>query len=145
GASLRNANLEGSNLEGAKLEGASLRNANLEGSNLEGAKLDPIKNDMWVVLLQSVPEIPALKAALIEGRIDGSTYEGPCSCLAGTVATARGVNYKELGYANCDRPIERFFYGIKQGDTPETNMLSKLALEWLEEFEELICQAHPNR
>ena len=36
------------------------------------------------------------------------------------------------------RPIEQFFLGIKVGDKPETNQFSKLALEWLEEFENLI-------
>jgi hypothetical protein len=36
------------------------------------------------------------------------------------------------------RPIEQFFLGIKVGDTPEINPLSKLALEWVEEFEKLL-------
>lgn len=34
--------------------------------------------------------------------------------------------------------IERFFMGIKEGDTPKNNSASKLALQWLDEFLELI-------
>jgi hypothetical protein len=96
---------------------------------------------MWVVLLQSIPEIPALKAAIKEGRIDGSTYSGECACLAGTVAKTRGVTHIQLGYADNNRPIERFFLSIKEGDTPETSQFSKLALEWLEAFEAFTSKA----
>ncbi len=32
------------------------------------------------------------------------------------------------------RLIERFFLGIKKGDTPENSQFSKLALEWVDEF-----------
>ena len=138
-ASLYRANLVGANLVGASLYRANLYRANLVGANLVGANLTPIKSDMWVVLLQSIPEIPALKTAIKEGRIKGSTYSGECSCLAGTVAKARGVTHDDLGYADADRPIERFFLAIKEGDTPETSQFSKLALEWLEEFESFIA------
>ena len=139
GANLYGANLYGANLVGANLYGANLVRANLVRANLVGANLTPIKNDMWVVLLQSIPEIPALKSAIKEGRIKGSTYSGECSCLAGTVAKARGVTHHDLGYTDSDRPIERFFFSIKEGDTPETSQFSKLALEWLEEFESFIA------
>lgn len=40
---------------------------------------------------------------------------------------------------NSSRPIERFFMGINIGDTPKKSQFSKLALEWVEEFENLIA------
>jgi hypothetical protein len=35
---------------------------------------------------------------------------------------------------DCNRPIERLFLVIKTGDTPETNQVSRLAVEWLDEW-----------
>jgi hypothetical protein len=33
---------------------------------------------------------------------------------------------------------ERFFMGIKEGDTPETNPASRLMLEWIDELQLLV-------
>jgi alkylated DNA nucleotide flippase Atl1 len=81
-------------------------------------------------------EVPALIAALKAGKVEGSTYEGECACLVGTLANARDVNYRQIESLspNASRPIERFFMSIGQGDTPDTNQFSKLALEWSEEW-----------
>lgn len=88
-----------------------------------------------------------LKQNIIDGKIDGSTYDGECACLSGTLfngATKNNgpqepiVKAKIMSCRNAARPIERFFLGIRNGDKPETNQFSKLALEWLEEFEQLI-------
>jgi hypothetical protein len=145
GAYLEGANLEGADLEGAYLKGAYLKGANLEGANLKGANLDPIKDDMFLVLLHAINEIPFLKNNIIEGKIDGSTYDGACACLSGTLANAipnddqREIKLKPiLSCRDSERPIERFFLGIKKGDTPENSQFSKLALEWIEEFEKLL-------
>ena len=149
GAILASVNLKGSDLRGANLIGAILRGANLEGANLKGsdlrgvditrayltgANLEPIKKDMFEVLSQAIPEIPMLKKAIIEGKIDGSTYEGECACLCGTIEKG-GRFGDECDMRDSKRPIERFFLGIGVGDTPETNHFSELALEWIEEFE----------
>ena len=127
-------------LESADLESANLRFANLESANLRSAILTPIKNDMFIVLLTAIPEIQNLKAALIGGKIDGSTYDGECACLAGTLEKTQDSDIKSAIFNNRDasRPIERFFLGIKKGDTPDNSQFSKLALEWIEEFEGLI-------
>ena len=147
GANLKGANLEGANLEGAYLEGAYLKGANLEGAYLEGAYLEPIKIDFFVVLLHGLPEIDFLKQNIISGNIDGSTYNGDCACLSGTLYNGASLHngVEELSIKNkiiscrdADRPIERFFLGIHKGDTPENNQFSKIALEWLEEFEALL-------
>jgi len=162
GSDLRGSNLRGSDLRGSDLRGSDLSDSNLSGSNLSGSNLSgsdlrasdlrrsdllPIKQDFFDVLLHGLPEIAFLKKNLIEGKIDGSTYDGECACLSGTLyngATANNGEKETLikqNILNCRdsfRPIERFFLAINKGDTPQTNQFSKLALEWLEEFEQLI-------
>ncbi len=121
--------------------------ADLSGADLRGADLTPIKNDLFIVLLYSIPEIQFLKKNIIEGKIDGSTYDGACACLSGTLANGakqhhgpkQGEVIKSImSCRDANRPIERFFLGIGKGDTPENNQFAKLALEWIEEFEALI-------
>jgi uncharacterized protein YjbI with pentapeptide repeats len=166
GANLRGANLRGANLRGANLRGANLRDANLRGADLRGADLRDanlrgadlrdadlcgadlrgadlrdadltgIRDDIWAVLCSAPREVESLRLALIEGRVDGSTYEGKCACLVGTLANARQCGPTEIPSLkpNASRPAERFFMGIKKGDTPETNQFSKLALQWVDEW-----------
>jgi hypothetical protein len=144
GANLSGAYLRGANLRGANLSGANLSGANLSGANLSGAYLQPIKADLFDVLLRAAREIDGLRAALITGRVDGSTYEGECACLVGTIAHVRGGQYDALGNGlkpDSGRPIERFFMAIRKGDTPETNSASKVALEWIDEFQALLANA----
>jgi hypothetical protein len=45
---------------------------------------------------------------------------------------------EDLPFANASSPAERFFMGISKGDTPETNAVSKMALQWVDEFLALI-------
>jgi hypothetical protein len=136
GADLSNANLRDANLRDADLRGATLRGADLQGADLRDADLTVIRDDIWAVLSSSPREVPALIDALKNGRVDGSTYEGSCSCLVGTIATARGVSFKEIDSLNPNsyRPAERFFLGISKGDTPETNQASALAHQWASEW-----------
>ena len=86
-------------------------------------------------MLSSAPaEVSALRAALAEGRVDGSTYTGDCCCLVGTLANARHCKYDAIPtlQPNAARPAERFFEAIRKGDTPETSQFSKLAVEWVD-------------
>jgi hypothetical protein len=137
-ANLSEANLSEANLSGANLSWANLSEANLSEADLSKADLSVIRADFWSILLFAQPEIPALRKAIIEGKIDGSTYAGECSCLCGTIATARKCRYDELKniVPDTSRPAERFFMGIKPADTPESNPASKIALEWLDTFVE---------
>ena len=126
---------------------ADLSGAYLSGANLRGADLTPIKNDLFVVLLHAIHEIPNLKKAIIEGKIDGSTYTGDCACLSGTVHKAaienNGPQQKQredliMACRDSSRPIEMFFCGISPGHTPENNQAAKLVMDWIEEFESLL-------
>ena len=136
GANLRRADLRGANLRGANLRGANLRGADLSDADLSGADLTKFRDDVWAVLSSSPREVPALREAIISGRINGSAYEGECACLVGTLANARGCKFESIpGLApDSSRLAETWFIGIKTGDTPETNPMSKLALEWVDEW-----------
>jgi hypothetical protein len=141
GADLSGANLSGANLSGAKRDGADLRDADLRGANLRGADLRdadlmPIRDDLWAVLSSMPAEVPALRAALANGNVDGSTYTGKCACLVGTLANARHCDVDSIPglTPNSNRPIERFFLGINKGDKPETSQFSALALGWVDEW-----------
>jgi hypothetical protein len=143
GAVLRDADLSGAVLSGAVLSDADLRGAVLRGADLRDADLRGFKYDFFDVLLRAPREVSALRAALVEGRVDGSTYEGPCACLVGTIANARGQSYRQLASISPDssRPAERWFMGIREGDTPETNQISAIAVAWVDEFVGLLKNA----
>ena len=113
---------------------ANLEGANLRGASLEGANLTPIRDDIWAVLSSAPAEVAGLRTAIMQGRIDGSTYEGECCCLVGTLANVRQCFYEKIPTLTPDsaRPAERFFLAISKGDTPETSQFSKLALEWVD-------------
>ncbi|WP_429498904.1 pentapeptide repeat-containing protein [Robbsia andropogonis] len=132
-ADLRDADLSGANLSGANLRGADLSDADLRGADLRGAYLLPIKADFIEIISQAPREVPALIEALKDGRVDGSTYRGECACLVGTIAQAQGLDVDSADFRiprDESRPAERFFIGIRKGDTPENNQASALALEW---------------
>jgi hypothetical protein len=150
GADLRGADLRGADLYGADMCGANLRAANLYGADLHGAKnlkyaigIDVFRADLFDVLLRAPKEVPGLVAALKAGKVDGSVYEGECACLVGTIANVRQCKHTEIPNLKPDseRPAERWFIGIKQGDTPETSEIVKLTLGWIEEFSTLMAAA----
>jgi hypothetical protein len=107
-----------------------------EIKNLSEADLSTIRDDVWAVLSSAPREAEGLRRALIEGRVQGTTYSGDCACLVGTIANVRGVSHESLGILKpkSDRAAERFFLAIRKGDTPETNVYSKLAVEWINEW-----------
>jgi hypothetical protein len=133
GANLEDANLRGANLRGANLEGANLKDAYLRGAYLEGANLEPIRKDLFDVLAYATKEVPALLEALRVGKVDGSTYEGECACLVGTIANVRECDYNEVSglKPNASRPAERWFLAIREGDTPKTNPIVKITEGWI--------------
>ena len=142
-AALRDADLRGADLRGAALSDAALRDADLRGAVLRGAALRSFKADFFLNLLRARNEVPYLIAALKEGRVDGSQYEGECACLVGTLANARGASYAEMfpdHYSG--NPAEQWFLMIKKGDKPGDDtgggFAAQKALEWAEEFQALM-------
>ncbi|QIB39380.1 pentapeptide repeat-containing protein [Rhizobium oryzihabitans] len=132
-ANLRYADLRSANLSYADLSYANLRSANLSYADLSYANLRSFKADLWMTLTQNRHEVPALIAALRDGRVDGSTYEGECACLVGTIANAKSVNYDVLDHSASNH-AEQWFAMIRKGDKPEDDsaggFASKMALEW---------------
>ncbi len=144
GSDLSGSNLRGSDLSGSNLSGCDVSGSNLSGCDVSGAYLQNIKTDFFDVLLRAPAEVAGLRAALIAGKVNGSTYKGDCACLVGTIANVRGVECYGLGNGirpDSSRPIERWFLAITEGDTPETNQVSKIVVEWLDEFVELLAAA----
>ena len=146
GADLSGADLAGADLSGADLSGADLRRADLtradltgavmSGADLTRADLAAIRADVESVLAACPHEVSALREALLDGRIDGSTYEGECCCLVGTLATARGCHYDAIPAVAPDtaRPAERWFLGIRPGDTPSTSPIAAITLDWIDQW-----------
>ena len=136
-ANLSEANLSEANLSWANLSKANLSWANLSEANLSKADLLVIRGDFWQILLQNQNEVEGLLKAVREGKIDGSVYTGECCCLMGTIANVRGCDVDTLE-KNSSRPAERFFMGISEGHTPETNPVSKIVEQWIVEFQTLL-------
>jgi hypothetical protein len=136
GADLRGAVLTGAVLRDADLTGAVLRGADLRGADLTGAVLREQRADLFDVLISAPHEVPALREALLAGKIDGSTYSGECCCLVGTIARARGCSAYSLPELKPDasRPAEQWFTNIRPGDTPENSSVARITLEWIDRF-----------
>ena len=150
GADLRRANLSGADLSGADLIGANLSGADLSGANLSGAdlsdaNLSAIKNDIWEIILRTTTEISGLKKSILNGKINGSVYEGECACLVGTIAKVKGCSHHAIPglTPNSSRPAEIWFLQFKEGQTPENYSPLKLTLDWIEEFE-IVFEAAKN-
>ncbi len=142
-ANLRSANLRSADLRSADLSGADLSGANLSGANLSGAAgvrsyFEEVKADMFAVLATAPTEAPAVLAALEAGKVDGSTYDGECACLVGTMEHA-AQNSSRLDVLaqiprDASRPAEVFFQRIRPGDTPSNSPDAALASVWVREF-----------
>lgn len=141
-AYLADANLARANLARANLADANLADANLARADLYDEQLRPFKADLWTELTETRAhaEVPGLIQALREGRVDGSKYEGECCCLVGTLANIRGVSFQEFN-PNSDRPSERWFMMIRQGDKAGDKSgggyAAQKAVEWCLEYCEL--------
>jgi uncharacterized protein YjbI with pentapeptide repeats len=134
GAYLRDADLRGAYLRDADLSGASLRGAYLRDADLSGASLRDVHSDFVAVLAASPAEVPALREALVSGKIDGNLYEGECACLIGTIANARKCDYRALGTdlePDSSRPAERWFLAITPG-LPVTHPVVAITIAWID-------------
>ena len=133
-ANLSSANLSYADLRYANLRSANLRYANLRSANLSYANFTDIIEDFYKVLNVAKNEVPELYKSILDGKIDGSEYEGECACLVGTIANIKNVHYKSISGIKPDssRPSERWFLGIKKGDTPSNSEISRLTSEWME-------------
>lgn len=121
--------------EYANLRDTDLSHADLSGANLRDADLSGVKEDFTSKLLVLKPEVSGLYKAVMDGRIDGSTYTGECACFVGTIANNMGVNRSEIGISpDSESLTEKFFLAIAKGDTPENNPASLVIKDWLEEF-----------
>lgn len=107
-----------------------------EGDEHYAERIDEAKNDLFFVLSRAIPEIPALRQALVDGKIEGNIYSGDCACLKGTIANIRGCSVTELDGIplSVNYPIEQWFLQIEEGDTPEDNECSALVVQWIDEF-----------
>ena len=139
-AYLSRADLARAYLAGANLARAYLADANLAGAYLADAKgvtdeqLRPIKADLWMILSMARHEVPALIDALRKARVDGSTYEGECACLVGTLENAGASALPHVPTS----PAERWFAAISKGDRPGDDsaggFASQKALDWTLEY-----------
>ncbi len=131
-ADLRDAYLYGANLYGANLRDANLRDANLE--KLPISYINQCSRDILFILMHLKKEVPALRKALVEGKVDGTVYSGDCACLVGTLGNADGgvdkvcetIPFYDKGTHNMG---EMFFLNIHKGDTPENNSFAKHAVK----------------
>ncbi|HTU15670.1 MAG TPA: pentapeptide repeat-containing protein [Solirubrobacterales bacterium] len=156
-ANLRSADLRYANLRSADLRYADLRSANLGSANLGSLPDDSHKHPLWVfradffAVLDSAPsEVAGVRKALVEGKVNGSTYRGDCACLVGTIANVAGQPIKdEIPDIVCgikpdsSRPAEVWFMPIAEGHTAdldraehqyEGEFRATKALEWLDEW-----------
>ena len=124
---------------------ANLRGADLYGANLYGADLDKLpksyinscSRDMLFIFEHLKSELPGLRKALVEGKINGTQYEGDCACLIGTLGKLDGgidnvcetIPFYEKGVEN---PSESWFLNIREGDTPENNQFSAHAVKLID-------------
>lgn len=141
-STLNRSDFRGSDLTGARFDGAEMLGANFNGADLRTADLRRIKHDVDRVLREAtqhsegLEELLYLAAAIEDGRIVGTVYQGECCCLVGTLAKSMGVGHTKILGLTPDvfSYAEVFFMGIKKGDTPATSQISSIASEWVGEF-----------
>jgi len=134
-ANLSYADLSSANLRYADLRSANLRYANLSSANLSYANYSDIYEDFMAKLALQKNEVVGLLKAVIDGKVDGSTYTGDCACFVGTIANVAATDYTKLKVqADASSPTERFFTAIRKGDTPENNQVSEIVTDWIIEF-----------
>lgn len=96
------------------------------------------QRNQFYELLETYPnEVAGLRAALVEGRINGVCYwdtEDCVGCLLGTIAHLRGESEDDILFYNDGSisPVEALAYTIYTFDTPATNPISALLVGWID-------------
>ena len=141
GAYLRGADLQGAYLQGADLQGAYLRGADLRGADEKTLPQDYINQcsrDMLFIFEHLKHELPYLRNKLVQGKVNGSQYEGECACLIGSLGkgnkecvdkVAKAIPYYEMGLQNMG---EQWFLNIKEGDTEKDSFFVRHALKLID-------------
>lgn len=88
------------------------------------------RKDVFDVLDHALGEADGLLAAIRSGKVDGSTYEGECACLVGTLEKSGRISLPHRS----NRMAEQWFLGIYKGDTPATSTFSAQAERWVAEW-----------
>ena len=137
-ADLVDADLTDATLTDATFTGARLLKVNLTGANLRAANLAEIKDNMIAAIIHLPYQIPFLRQSLLDGKINGATFYELRECLAGTMARACDMDWQEFRRKepmpiNPWSPRERWFLAINEGDTPATNQVAAITLEWIDE------------
>lgn len=88
------------------------------------------RDNIWQALDDAPETALAVRAALVNGRVNGHNYYGECRCLLGTIAQARGrvVDVNDTKYI----PAEMWFFDIQPGETPENNPHVATTVAWVD-------------
>jgi hypothetical protein len=112
-------------------------------------QLAPVKEDFFSILDKAPWEAYAVRQAVVEGKIDGSTYgKSECCCIKGIIARNMGMEILsfstgqkfsatygiDLEVLGNDSPLEKYIRFIKPGHAPENNKKCQQLLDWLDEF-----------
>jgi hypothetical protein len=93
------------------------------------------RKDLYHVLDTRPNEVEGLRRELVAGRINGSCYEGECSCLLGTLSRCAGVPVDALGiHRDPSRPAEALFAPIRPGMTPDNCPLVAVIVGWIDQW-----------
>ena len=115
------------------LEEAIRNSANLDSADLRSAKnvsesyINQCSRDMLFIFERLKSELLYLREKLIKGEVDGTQYEGDCSCLIVSLGkgdkkeiekACKTILFYDKGLHNFG---EQWFWQIKKGDTPENS------------------------
>jgi len=135
-----NSQFDNSKFYNSKFYNSQFDNSKFDNSTFLSLKnsgaLEPVRFDFFGRMLVLKNEVPALRKSLVDGKVNGSTYTGTCCCFMGTIANAANCQYTKLKGIQPDASsdTERWFMGIKEGDTPENSEIVKYTVEMIDEF-----------
>ncbi|HTB85987.1 MAG TPA: pentapeptide repeat-containing protein [Candidatus Sulfotelmatobacter sp.] len=151
-SSFDNSRFDNSSFYNSRFDNSRFYNSRFDNSSFDNSSFDEksfkaipeqwfiqCRDDLWSILLTVPDEVKFLRKALVDGKVNGSTYTGECACLVGTIANGRKCQIENLGILkpNASRMAERYFLQIRPGGIPEKNPFAKKAVEWIDQFVEL--------